>query len=91
MNRNSVAIANRFAAAILGGYFFAHGFVALAALATFGMGAPYFEAQSLAWMLGILVYLCVLLWGFVPRQTGLVWGVLAGSGLAMSVAAPAML
>jgi len=79
--------ANRFAAAIVGGYLFAYGFTALATFTGFDAGLPFSEAQVLAWMLGALVYLGAILWGFVPRTTTKAWTVLAGGGAAMGVAA----
>ena len=84
------AAANRFAAAIIGGYLFAYGFTALATLIGFGMGLAFSEAQVLAWMLGALVYLGAMLWGFVPRTTMTAWGVLAGGGAVMGAAAWAL-
>lgn len=85
-----VAAANRFAAAIVGGYLFAYGFTALATLVGFGLGLPYSEAQVLSWMLGALVYLGALLWGFVPRTAAMAWVVLAGGGTVMGAAAWAL-
>lgn len=78
---------NRFAAAILGGWLFTYGFVALATLLGFVAGIPFFESWSLAWMLSFVVFLVVLIWGFTPRRTWVVWTVLAGGGIVMSVAA----
>ena len=83
-------VASRFAAAIVGGYLFAYGFTALATLIGFGMSLAFSEAQVLAWMLGALVYLGAMLWGFVPRTTITAWGVLAGGGAVMGVAAWAL-
>lgn len=85
-----VGAASRFAAAILGGYAFAFGFVALCSLAGFAAGLRFSEAQTLAWMLGVLVYLIALLWAFTPRSSARVWFVLGGGGLAMSGAAWAL-
>ena len=82
--------ANRFAAAILGGYGFAYGFTALATFAGFRAGLPFSEAQVLAWMLGALVYLGAILWGFTPRRTAWAWAGLAGGGAAMGAAAWAL-
>ena len=83
----SITVASRFGAAIVGGYLFTYGFAALATLAAFGAGLPWSEAQTLAWMLGALVYLGAMLWGFVPRSTLWAWLVLAGGGAAMGAAA----
>jgi hypothetical protein len=82
-----VLAATRFAAAIVGGYLFAYGFTALATLIGFGAGLRWSEAQVLAWMLGALVYLGAILWGFVPRSHILAWAVFGGGGAAMSAAA----
>jgi len=81
---------NRFLAAIVGGYAFTYGFTALATLTGFAAGLPYSEAQVLAWMLGALVYLGAMLWGFVPRTSAKAWLVLAGGGAAMGMAAWAL-
>lgn len=81
------SVANRFAAAILGGYGFAFGFVALCSLAGFSAGLRFSDAQTLAWMLGFAVYLGALLWAFTPRSNTLVWAVLGGGGLVMGAAA----
>lgn len=81
---------DRFAAAILGGFVFAYGFVALATLGGFALGLPFFEAWSLTMMLSALVYLGVLVWGFAARRTAIVWAVLGGGGAAMAAAAWAM-
>jgi hypothetical protein len=80
-------VASRFAAALLGGYAFAFGFVAICSLAGFAAGLRFSDSQTLAWMLGVAVYLVALLWAFTPRSTGLVWSVLGGGGLVMGAAA----
>lgn len=82
--------ANRFAAAIVGGYLFAYGFTALVTLMGFRAGLPFSDAQVLAWMLGALVYLGAILWGFAPRSVVWAWTVLAGGGAAMGAAAWAL-
>lgn len=81
---------DRFAAAILGGFVFAYGFVALATLAGFALGLPFFESWALTMMLSIAVYLAALLWGFAARRTAIVWAVLGGGGVAMAAAAWAL-
>lgn len=81
---------DRFAAAILGGFVFAYGFVALATFGGFALGLPFFEAWALTMMLAIVVYLAALLWGFAARRTAIVWAVLGGGGGAMAAAAWAL-
>lgn len=80
-------VASRFAAAILGGYTFAFGFVAIASLGGLVAGLRFSDSQTLAWMLGVFVYLGAILWAFTPRSTTLAWAVLAGGGLLMVTAA----
>lgn len=80
-------IASRFAGALVGGYVFAFGFVAVCSLAGFGAGLGFSESQTLAWMLGFLVYLAAMLWAFTPRSNVTVWAVLGGGGVVMSAAA----
>lgn len=79
------AVASRFSAAIVGGYAFAYGFVGVATLAGFCAGLGFFEAQTLAQMLGFLVYLGALLYGFVARRTARVWLSLGGGGAVMGL------
>jgi hypothetical protein len=85
--RHALLAANRFAAAIIGGYIFAYGFTAFATLSGFGLGLPLSDAQSLAWMTGTLVYLGAIVWAFVPRSTGFAWIVLGGGGVALGATA----
>jgi len=85
-----IPVVFRFAAAIVGGYLFAYGFSALATLIGFGAGLRWSEAQVLSWMLGALVYLGAILWGFVPRSNSVAWAVLGGGGAAMGAAAWAL-
>lgn len=82
-----LSAANRFAAAILGGYAFAFGFVAICSLAGFSAGLRFSESETLARMMGIVVYLVSLLWAFTPRSNTFVWTVLGGGGVAMGAAA----
>lgn len=81
---------SRFAGAIVGGYVFAYGFVAASTLAGLNAGLSFNEAQSLAYLLGFIVYLVALLWAFTPKRTLWVWLALGGGGLAMSAAAWAL-
>lgn len=82
--------ASQVAAALMGGFAFAYGFVGLATLGFFALGLHFFEGQSLAWMLSFLVYLGAILWGFVQRVTSRVWLVLGGGGAVMMVTAWAL-
>lgn len=85
LQSQSLIAANRFAAAIVGGYVLAYGFVAATTLVGFSAGLPFFEAETLSWLLSFLVYLAALLWAFVPKQTWFVWVMLGGGGICLTV------
>ena len=85
--RRLVVTLSRIAAAVLGGYVFVWGLVALSisGLAVFGM--DYDQACMLAMLLAFLVYLVVFIWAFAARRLGLVWLVLLCGGAAMTMGA----
>lgn len=78
---------SRIAAAVLGGYAFCWGFIALGMAAMYAAGMSFHDAEHLAAMLGLLLYLTVFCWSFVDRSLLRVWLVLAGGGLLMTGAA----
>lgn len=68
---------------IVGGYAAAAGFVAGAAVMLPVLGMARSEAVTLASMLGFIVYLGLLLWGFAERRLWRLCGgiaIIAGSG-----------
>lgn len=74
-------------AALVGGYAFCWGFIALGVAGLYALGMPFHDAESLSSMLAFLIYLAVFLWAFVARSLAWVWGVLAGGGALMAAAA----
>ena len=82
-----LAVLQRIAAALLGGYAFTWGFIALGLALLFAAGMDFHDAEHLAAILGFLVFLTVFLWAFAGRSLARVWGVLAGGGLLMAAAA----
>lgn len=76
----------RIAAAVLGGYAFAWGFIAAAASVMFAAGMGFHDAEFLASMLGVLAFLVVFLWAFAARRLWVVWAVLAGGGALLAAA-----
>jgi hypothetical protein len=82
-----VQLALRIAAAALGGYAFCWGFIALCIAGLFAVGMQFHDAEHLASMLTLLLYLVVFLWAFVARSLARVWAVLVGSGALMAGAA----
>ena len=70
----------RIAAAILGGYAFAWGFIAAGASLMFAAGMGFHDAEFLSSLLGVLAFLAVFLWAFAARRAWVVWTVLAVGG-----------
>jgi len=85
--RRLVVTLSRIAAAVLGGYIFVWGAVALCIAGLAAAGMDYDQAWMLAMLLAFLVYLVVFLWAFAARRLGLVWLVLLGGGVAMTFGA----
>jgi len=73
-------LAARVAAAVLGGYAFAWGFIAACASLMFAGGMGFHDAEFLASLLGVLAFLVAFLWTFAARRLWVVWVVLAGGG-----------
>jgi len=82
-----VQIAGRIAAALLGGYAFTWGFIALGVAGLFATGMEFHDAEHLCNILGILAFLAVFLWAFAARSVKRVWLVLAGAGGLMAASA----
>ena len=76
----------RMAAAVLGGYMFAWGLIALAIPALYAAGMEFHDAEHLASLVALLAYVAVFFWAFIARSLTRVWIVLAGSGLALAAA-----
>lgn len=76
----------RVAAAVLGGYAFAWGFIAACASLMFAAGMGFHDAEFLASLLGVLAFLVAFLWAFAARRLWVVWAVLAGGGAALAAA-----
>lgn len=77
-------IAARIAAALLGGYAFTWGFIALVMAAAYGAGMEFHDSESLGSIIGLLLYLVVFLWAFSARRLWPVWLMLAGGGAVMT-------
>lgn len=83
-------LAARAALAILGGYAFAWGVVALGAAALFALGMGFHDAEFLASMMGVLAYLVVFLWAVATPRPARCALVLLGGGALMAAAASAV-
>lgn len=73
-------VALRIAAAALGGYAFAWGFVAASMGLLFAAGMEFHDAEFLACLLGVLAFLAAFLWTFAARRLWLAWAVPLGGG-----------
>ncbi|MCZ8093315.1 MAG: iron uptake protein [Acidovorax sp.] len=77
----------RIAAAMLGGYAFCWGFVALSMAGLFALGMSFHDAEHLCAMLAFLLYVTVFCWAFATRSLARAWAVLAGGAALMAGAA----
>lgn len=77
----------RIGAAILGGYAFTWGLMALGVALLFTAGMEFHDAEHLGYIVGLLVYLTVFLWAFASRNLRRVWLLLVGGGALMAIAA----
>ncbi len=74
----------RVAAAMLGGYAFAWGFIATGASLMFAAGMGFHDAEFLSSLFGVLAFLVAFLWAIAARRLWLVWTVLLGGGVLLA-------
>lgn len=74
----------RIAAAVLGGYAFCWGFIALGLALMYGAGMSFHDAEHLSSIIGLLLFLVVFCWAFAARSLTKVWVWLAGGAALMS-------
>lgn len=79
--RGRVLILSRILGAVFVGYAFSAAWVALLSVALPVTGMARSESVILASMLGFLIYLGVLIWGFADTRLTRVWAVLAAGGV----------
>ncbi|MET0583193.1 MAG: iron uptake protein [Pseudoxanthomonas sp.] len=80
-------VVSRVAAALLGGFAFVWGFIAAGMSLLFAAGMEFHDAEFLATLLGVLVFLVALLCTFAARRLWLAWGVLLGGGALLAATA----
>lgn len=83
-SRSRRQIALRVLAAMLGGYVFAWGTVALATSLLFAAKLDFHDAEFLGAFIGLLAYVTVFLWSIATQRLLRVWVVLLGGGLLMA-------
>lgn len=81
---DAVQILNRVSAALVGGYVFTWGFVALGIAGPVALGVDFHEAEMAIYLLAFLVFLGLFLWAFSARSLLRVWTLLCGGGLLMT-------
>lgn len=86
-NRMHLSPSLRLATALLGGYAFTWGFVALGVAGLVALGVDYHEAEVALLLLAFLVFLTLFLWAFAAASLARVWTVLGGGAVFMSAAA----
>lgn len=80
-------IVSRIAASLLGSWLFVWGLSSLSIAGLAALGVDYHEAQTFVMLLAFLVLLVAFCWAIAAVSLARVWGVLAGGGVTMSVAA----
>jgi len=80
-------VASRVCAAVLGGYAFAWGAVALVTALLFAAGLDFHDAEFMGALLGLLAYLAVFLWTIATRRLARAWAALLAAGALMTGAA----
>lgn len=85
--RDPVALACRILLAVLGGYAFCWGVVALCAAGAFVLGAEFHDGETLGSILALLAYPAAFLWAFAARSLWRAGAVLVGGGALMAAAA----
>lgn len=80
--RRRAAVASRVLAAIAGGWLFSAGFVVLGLALGRRAGLSFADAQTLAWLLAMPLYVAIVCWTFAARSAWRVWAALVGGGLA---------
>lgn len=78
--QRALPLLSRIAAAVLGGYVFCWGVVALSLAGFYAAGMAFHDAEHLSAILGLLLYLVVFCWAFAARRIATVWALLIGGG-----------
>lgn len=77
-------VVSRVGCAVLGGYAFAWGLVAVTTALLFAAGLDFHDAEFTGTVVGLLAYLSVFLWAIAARRLAVVWAVLLGGGALMA-------
>jgi len=75
---------SRIGAAILGGYAFCWGFVAVGLAGLYAAGLSFHDAEHLIGILVVLLYLAIFCWTFAARRLRRLWLTLLGGGALMA-------
>ena len=80
-----MALLLRILGAVAGTYALSAALVSVGALALVRAGMPRSEAVALCALLGFIVYLVLLLWGFSVRRVGRLWCALGGGAALLAL------
>ena len=80
-------VASRTAVALLGGYAFTWGIIALGIALMYSAGMEFHDAEHLSYIIGLLVFLVAFLVAFAAQGLRRVAVVLVGGGAVMTAAA----
>ncbi|HEX7991028.1 MAG TPA: iron uptake protein [Stenotrophomonas sp.] len=83
-SRSRQQVVLRVLAAMLGGYVFAWGTVALATSLLFAAKLDFHDAEFLGTFIGLVTYVVVFLWSIATKRLLRIWIVLLGGGLLMA-------
>ncbi|MGH6614389.1 hypothetical protein [Sphingomonas sp.] len=85
--RDHIALSARTLFALVGGYVFCWGVIALCAAGAFALGAAFHDGETLGSILALLLYPAAFLWAFAARGLWRAGAVLVGGGALMAAAA----
>ncbi|PTT93405.1 iron uptake protein [Pelomonas sp. HMWF004] len=85
-SQRKLALVARITVAILGGYAFCWGFIALSLAGLYAGGMGFHDAEHLSSIVGLLLYLVVFCWAFVARLDRACLVLLGGAALMASAA-----
>ena len=83
----ALSLASRIGASVFGGFTFVWGLCALGTVLGVAAGLDYEDALGVLYVVALLVFATVFCWAFAARSHFVVWSVLGGGGVAMTVLA----
>jgi hypothetical protein len=88
VSNTAIQVSSKILIAILAGYAFTSGYVALSSILLVKLGMRMGEAVVLNGMLGFILYLCVILWVFATAKVWRTSAIVTLMAVAMIVVSP---